>query len=109
MALGCTSKAWPKVNGMSDPQFANRERGVVTVDILPVDVQVWTYRGSKYNPEALSHGLDSQIHSMLAAELGLDEEGSHPDMPGLVGVTANEFYARNFFQRWRDDLAAVED
>ena len=40
--------------------------------------------------------------------LGLHEEGSHPELPGLVGVTANEFYARNFFLRWRDALQAVE-
>lgn len=40
--------------------------------------------------------------------LGLGEEGPRPDMPGLVGVTANEFYARHFFRRWRDELAAVE-
>ena len=33
----------------------------------------------------------------------------HPDMPGLVSVTANEFYARYFFARWRDELQAVED
>jgi phenylpropionate dioxygenase-like ring-hydroxylating dioxygenase large terminal subunit len=36
--------------------------------------------------------------------LGLGEEGPHPDLPGLVSVTANEFYARNFFLRWKDDL-----
>ena len=41
--------------------------------------------------------------------LGLDEEGPHPDMPGLVSVTANEFYARHFFMRWRDALSAVEE
>ena len=40
--------------------------------------------------------------------LGLGEEKSHPDMPGLVSVTANEFYARHFFTRWRDELQAVE-
>lgn len=40
--------------------------------------------------------------------LGLGEEGPHPDLPGQVGSTANEFYARSFFQRWRDDLQAVE-
>lgn len=40
--------------------------------------------------------------------LGLGEEKAHPDMPGLVSVTANEFYARHFFQRWRQDLMAVE-
>ncbi|MDG2303246.1 MAG: SRPBCC family protein [Candidatus Binatia bacterium] len=40
--------------------------------------------------------------------LGLNEEAPHADLPGLVSVTANEFYARSFFQRWRDDLRAVE-
>jgi len=40
--------------------------------------------------------------------LGLGEEKPHPDMPGLVSVTANEFYARHFFSRWRDELMAVE-
>lgn len=40
--------------------------------------------------------------------LGLGEEKPHPDMPGLVSVTANEFYARHFFARWRDELQAVE-
>jgi len=40
--------------------------------------------------------------------LGLGEEKPHPEMPGLVSVTANEFYARHFFTRWRDDLQSVE-
>lgn len=40
--------------------------------------------------------------------LGLDEEKPHSDMPGLVSVTANEFYARHFFKRWRNALEAVE-
>jgi len=40
--------------------------------------------------------------------LGLGEEKPHPQLPGLVSVTANEFYARHFFARWRDDLQAVE-
>jgi len=41
--------------------------------------------------------------------LGLGEEKSHPDLPGLVSGTANEYYARAFFQRWRDALAAAAD
>lgn len=40
--------------------------------------------------------------------LGLGEEGPHPELPGLVSNTANEFYARHFFARWRDALMAVE-
>ena len=40
--------------------------------------------------------------------LGLGEEKPHPDMPGLVSVTANEFYARHFFTRWKKELQAAE-
>lgn len=40
--------------------------------------------------------------------LGLGEEKPHAQLPGLVSVTANEFYARHFFARWRDELQAVE-
>ena len=39
--------------------------------------------------------------------LGLGEETPHPELPGLVSVTANEFYARSFFKRWRQALAAA--
>ena len=40
--------------------------------------------------------------------LGMGEEKPHADMPGMVSVTANEFYAREFFQRWQQELQAVE-
>ncbi|MFT5481928.1 MAG: phenylpropionate dioxygenase-like ring-hydroxylating dioxygenase large terminal subunit [Halieaceae bacterium] len=40
--------------------------------------------------------------------LGLGEEKPHPDLPGLVSCTANEYYARAFFGRWRDALQAEE-
>ena len=41
--------------------------------------------------------------------LGLGEEKPHPELPGLVSVTANEFYARHFFRRWQAELQAVEE
>ncbi len=40
--------------------------------------------------------------------LGLGEEGTHPDLPGTVTTGANEYYARAFFTRWREDLLAAE-
>jgi hypothetical protein len=40
--------------------------------------------------------------------LGLGEEGPHPELPGLVDVTANEHYARAFYRRWRAALESVE-
>lgn len=41
--------------------------------------------------------------------LGLKEERPHPELPGTVGVCANEYYARAFYLRWRDALLATED
>jgi hypothetical protein len=41
--------------------------------------------------------------------LGVGEEKPHPELPGLVGVTANEAYARHFFKRWRAALEAAQD
>ena len=41
--------------------------------------------------------------------LGLGEEKPHPDLPGMLSVTANEYYARAFFSRWRSALEAVND
>ncbi len=36
--------------------------------------------------------------------LGCGEERAHPELPGAVSNTANEYYARAFFSRWRDTL-----
>lgn len=41
--------------------------------------------------------------------LGLGEESEREDLPGKVGVTANEHYARGFYARWRDALAAEQE
>ncbi|TGD73551.1 aromatic ring-hydroxylating dioxygenase subunit alpha [Mangrovimicrobium sediminis] len=40
--------------------------------------------------------------------MGVGEEGAHPDLPGQVGRTYNEHYARSFYQRWREDVLAQE-
>lgn len=36
--------------------------------------------------------------------LGLNEESTHPELPGMVGGCFNEHYARSFYARWRDDM-----
>ena len=61
------------------------------------DSEAWSqqYRGSN---------IDFADDRPYFYGLGLGEEGPRPDMPGQVSVTANEFYARSFFLRWRDDL-----
>lgn len=65
------------------------------------DSEAWMqqYRGAN---------IDFADDHKLYYGMGLGEEQPHPEMPGLVSVTANEFYARNFFARWRDDLLAAE-
>ena len=66
------------------------------------DSEVWMqqYRGAN---------IDFADDRPFYYGLGLGEEEPHPDLPGLVSTTANEYFARAFFQRWRDALQAVED
>jgi hypothetical protein len=65
------------------------------------DSEVWSqqFRGSNF---------DFADDRPYFYGLGLNEERPHPDLPGMVDVTANEHYARAFFTRWRDALLAVE-
>ena len=65
------------------------------------DSEAWSqqYRGS---------AIDFADDRPYFYGMGLGEETTHPDLPGRVGATANEFYAREFFKRWRDDLQAAE-
>ncbi len=56
----------------------------------------------------LGANIDFADDRPLYYGLGMGEEKEHPELPGLVSGTANEYYARAFFQRWRDALAAVE-
>ena len=68
MSLGC-STSWPKARSVSDPRFATGARAVRTVDILPMDLQVWTYRGARHDPQAVAAGLDSIATAMVRTEL----------------------------------------
>tara|TARA_R110000823_G_scaffold132777_8_gene261317 strand:+ start:6916 stop:8202 length:1287 start_codon:yes stop_codon:yes gene_type:complete len=65
------------------------------------DSEVWTQ-------QFIGSDIDFADDRPFFYGLGLGEEALHPAMPGLVSVTANEFYARQFFCRWRDDLRLVE-
>ncbi len=65
------------------------------------DSEVWTQQFQGSN-------IDFADDRPYFYGLGLGEEGPHPELPGLVSVTANEFYARQFFMRWRDELQAAE-
>ena len=61
---------WPTTpNAVVDSSFAGAERHVATVDVLPVDLQVWAAPGTERNPEELSGSLQVSVSGMVAAEL----------------------------------------
>jgi hypothetical protein len=42
VSAGCAGRAWPSTyNAAADPGFAKQQRPIRTVDILPVDLEVW--------------------------------------------------------------------
>jgi hypothetical protein len=59
------------VSGVADPAFQRQERLVRTVDVLPVDIQVWTFRGARHDPEAVANGLDAMVTTMVQQELAV--------------------------------------
>lgn len=68
LSMGCAS-SWPSAKGVSDASFASGSRRVRTVDVLPMDLQVWTYPGARHDPQAVAAGLESMASTMVGAEL----------------------------------------
>ena len=61
---------WPTTpSAVVDPSFAGAERHVVTVDVLPVDLQVWSAPGTERSPDELSGALQVSVSGMVAAQL----------------------------------------
>lgn len=40
--------------------------------------------------------------------MGIGDESTHPELPGQIGRVYNEHYAREFYQRWRQDMFSEE-
>ncbi len=66
---GCGAEAWPSAPGIADPQFLRQGRTVETVDLLPVDLQVWTTPGHRRDPFQLAGELESTVAGVATAEL----------------------------------------
>ena len=66
------------------------------------DSEAWTQ-------QYLGSNIDFADDKPYFYGLGLGEEKPHPDLPGMLSVTANEYYARAFFSRWRSALEAVNN
>jgi len=69
LGLGACSRAWPRVNGVAAADFASHRRAVRTVDVLPVDVQVWTGPGTRSDPDAVRRQFESDVDATVEGEL----------------------------------------
>lgn len=70
LLAGCGPK-WPTVRSLADPSFAGGGPGsaVGTVDVLPIDLQVWTSPEAEKTPDELAGALDEMIGGQVAARL----------------------------------------
>lgn len=70
--LAACGPSWPTVHSMADPSFASGGPGsaVGTVDVLPIDLQVWTSPDAEKSADELSGALDEMIGGQVAARLG---------------------------------------
>ena len=70
LVAGCGPK-WPTVHSVADPSFAGGGPGtaVGTVDILPIDMQVWSSPQAEKSPAELAGALDEMIGGQVAARL----------------------------------------
>jgi hypothetical protein len=65
---GCGG-AYPQVDGSADQAFMTRRKQVRTVDIMPMDVQLWTYRGNRVPAEQLGQTFLAHAGGTTVAEL----------------------------------------
>lgn len=94
VALGCSGgSSWPRVSAVTSQQFVAQPRTVRTVDVMPVDVQLWTYRGSKQTPQVIAQNFADAsmlaINEMIATRgyyvaSNLDWEGTYVGYNGRL-------------------------
>ena len=63
------------------------------------DAEAWTQQYIGSNIKALKNK-----HYYYG--LGMEEESSHDEVPGMTGNCYNELYARGFYQQWHSDVGA---
>jgi hypothetical protein len=122
LLAGC-GPSWPSVRALGDPAFvAGGAPGRVgTVDILPIDLQVWTSPDSERTAEDVYAALDPMVAGMVAARVAargydviaqMDWDGRylapdgamHTAMPEAdVGATA---YALSGYGQAQNEVAA---
>lgn len=65
LALGACGRSLPTVRGVADPAFVDHRRPVATVDVLPVDMQVWTDRTLAVDAEQVVLGLETRVSHQI--------------------------------------------
>lgn len=70
LVAACGPK-WPTVHSLADPSFAGGGPGsaVGTIDILPIDMQVWTSPEAGKTPDELAGPLHEMLAGQVAARL----------------------------------------
>lgn len=68
-AVGCGGPSWPAAGAVGDPGFLSTQNQVRTIDILPIDMQVWAQPGSQRDATELTGVIDVTMASHLEAEL----------------------------------------
>lgn len=67
---GCGAEAWPRgVRGVGDPRFLAHEQAIATIDLLPVDLQVWTEPGHARDAVAVAGDIEGTLASVVATQL----------------------------------------
>jgi hypothetical protein len=67
VATGCSS-SWPRVTAVSDARF-NSWAPPATIDVLPVDLEVWAHPDLQTNPEKVRLGAESSIVGSVTEQL----------------------------------------
>lgn len=92
---GCGGgRQWPSApRAVGDPAFVGAGHTIGTIDVLPVDLQVWASPGTERNPEELSGALQVAVSGMVAAELAsrgyqvtsqMDWDGTYVAQDGAI-------------------------
>jgi hypothetical protein len=99
LAMSGCGRTWPTVKPIGDPRFMARQTHVVSVDVLPVDVEVGTYAGAKMPVEDVASVFHSFTDEQMRATLAnrgyevravLDWDGTYAAGAGDAAALAPE-------------------
>ena len=68
LLYGCATP-WPQAVSVADPAFARRAQPIASVDVLPVDLQLWADDPSRGDPDALRASAETDLVSATTAAL----------------------------------------